>query len=203
MSVTKMLPVAPGIDLNMILNGACQNLQAQGFEVIPMLMSNENATLTVKKDRDGIKDIVGLGLECRCTLVMNGNTLNVSIDHEWTNKIIAIAIGWFICMVPFITGIVGAVGQNSLPEKISNALLAAAGNAPGPMQGAPTGYQQSPYQQPQYEQPQYDQNSYQQQPYQQQPYQQQPYQQPYQNQPYQQPDASAQDFGADPQNPQV
>ncbi|MBQ6018546.1 MAG: hypothetical protein IJL26_00065 [Clostridia bacterium] len=155
MAVTKMIPVAAGTDINQIVGGAAQNLQSQGYEILTSIMGPESATMTVKRDRDGFKNVVGLGLECRVTLMLiNGTQLNVNIDHEWTNKIIAIAIGWFFCLVPFITGIVGAVNQNDLPEKISTALMAAAN-------GGATGYDPgAQYAAPQYnpmpQQPQYD-----------------------------------------------
>ena len=138
MAVTKMIPLAPGADINQIVGAAAQNLQAQGFEVLTSIMSAEGAAMTVKRDRDGFKNAMGLGLECRVTMmIMGGNQLNVSIDSEWTNKIIALAIGWIVCFVPFITGIIGAVNQNDLPEKISTALMAAANGGQPYGGGAP------------------------------------------------------------------
>ncbi len=128
MSVTRMIPVAPGASLDTIISIATQNLQTQGYEVIPTVMGPTSASLVVKKDRDGFKNVVGLGVEVNATIVMNGPSLNVSFAHEWTNKIVAVAVGWFLCLVPFITGIVGCVNQNDLPEKIASALTAA-GNA--------------------------------------------------------------------------
>ena len=182
MSVTKMIPVQPGANLNDILTKAAQNLQGQGYDVSVAPMSPESAVMTVKKDADdGFKSILGLSVECRATVMFSGGALNVNIDHEWTNKIIAIAVGFFLCWVVFITGIVGAVGQNGLPEKISTALMAAAnGGAPAgfanpqygaqpnygaqqPYGGQPYGAPQQPYQapvEPQAPQQPYDPNNF-------------------------------------------
>ncbi len=129
MSVNKLLPIGPNADLNTIVNGACQNLQAQGYNVVPAMMGPGSAMITVQKDRDGFKNIIGLGIECRVTLTLNGPSINLNIESEWTNKIIALVVGWFLCLIPFITGIVGCVNQSGLPGKIETAIMAAAGGA--------------------------------------------------------------------------
>lgn len=129
MSVNKLLPIAPGADLAAIVNGTCQNLQTQGFNVVPAMMGPGSAMITVQKDRDGLQNILGLGVECRATLTLNGSSLNVNIDSEWTNKIIAVAVGWFLCLIPFITGIIGCVSQSGLPGKIETAIMSAIGGS--------------------------------------------------------------------------
>ncbi len=137
MSVSKILSVAPGADINGIVNGACYNLSAQGYNCLPSVMGPTSAMIVVQKDRDGFKNILGMGLECRVTLTINGNTLNLNIESEWTNKIIAMVVGWFLCLIPFITGIVGAVGQNGMPGHIETAIMMAVNNPGGPGMGMP------------------------------------------------------------------
>ena len=165
MSVSKMVALNPGVTMNVVLDGAARNLQQQGYDVTPTMMGPTSGMLTVQKDRDGIKNFLGMGLECRATLTVNGNCINLNIEHEWTNKIIALAVGWILCWVPFITGIIGAVNQNGLPEKISAAVMAASAGGGMPGYGMPqNGYAQpqNGYAQPQmgYDQPQagYDQS---------------------------------------------
>ncbi len=132
MSAQKMFNLNPGADLAAIVNLAAQNLSTQGYEVQAQPMSPTSATMVIKKDRDGFKNIIGLGVECRLTLaVINGTQLSVTIDSEWTNKIIAIAVGWFLCWIVMVTGVVGCVNQNGLPEKVSNAIMAAAASQTG------------------------------------------------------------------------
>lgn len=137
MSVSKILSVAPGADINGIVNDACYNLSAQGYNCLPSIMGPTSAMMVVQKDRDGFKNILGMGLECRVALTINGNTLNLNIESEWTNKIIAMAVGWFLCLIPFITGIVGAVGQNGMPGQIETAIMMAVNNPGGPGMGMP------------------------------------------------------------------
>ncbi len=126
MASMRSIPLAPGANLNTVLAGAQQMLAAQGYEVIVQAYNPNSAMLTVRKNRDGFQNIIGLGLESRANIALiSENMLNVNIEHEWTNKIVAIAVGWFCCLVPFITGIVGAVNQNGLSEVIFGALSAA------------------------------------------------------------------------------
>lgn len=130
MAVQKTFALNPGSDIAEIVNIASQSLSSQGYEIQTQIMSPAAASMIVKKDRDGIKNFAGLGVECRINIsVLNGTQLVVNIDNEWTNKIIAIALGWFLCWVIFITGIVGAVNQSGLPEKASSAIMMAASQA--------------------------------------------------------------------------
>lgn len=117
----------PGYDLGHILSSAEQQLKSQGYETILTLTNSSSATMVVKKDRDGIKNVIGMGVECQANItVINGNTMTINIESEWTNKIIAVAVGWFFCLIPFITGIVGCSAQNSLPNKIGQTIQSSA-----------------------------------------------------------------------------
>ncbi len=146
----------PGYDLGAVCSAADQQLKAQGFETMLTVMNQNSASLIVKKDRDGFKNFVGLGIECQVSAtVFNGNTMTVNIESEWTNKIIAIAIGVFLgwWLLPFallITGIIGCSNQSSLPNRIIQAFQTAAAGG-GMNQQYNQQYQQ--YQQQQYQQP--------------------------------------------------
>ncbi|MBE6771637.1 MAG: hypothetical protein E7547_05795 [Ruminococcaceae bacterium] len=134
MSTQKIFQINPGADLSAIVDFAAKSLSGQGYEVQVQVMSSTSATMVVKKDREGFKNIIGLGLECRVIFsVLNGSQLTVNIDSEWMNKVLAIVIGWFFCMIPFITGIVGGVGQFGLPEKISSAVVMSISQSDNPM----------------------------------------------------------------------
>ena len=142
---------------------AVQTLQAQGFNVQSTVMNAQAASLTVSKDNDGFKKIMGLGTECEVSLSLVGaNQLTVNVENKWTNKIVALAVGWILCLVPFITGIIGCINQDGMPDKIISAVQAgvASANAVG---GMNRGFQQPQYgqqngyyypQQPQYGMPQ-------------------------------------------------
>lgn len=127
MSKNRIISMGAGANLNDIVNMTCQNLTAQGYQVQAQMLSPVNAIVTVGKDRDGFKNFMGLGVESKVNLtVMNNTQLSMTVDSEWTNKIIALAVGWFLCLIPFITGIIGCVNQSSLPDKIMDAFTGSA-----------------------------------------------------------------------------
>lgn len=164
MASFRTFQVAPDANIHEITQAAAHNLALQGFECIPQPMGPQSTSLIVHKDRDGIQNFAGLGLECRVSLTLNGNQLQVSVDSEWTNKIIAIVIGCFVCWITLVTGIIGCLNQNSLTEKIFTAINMAVssfgGAAPFQPYQAPQQYAQPPYQPPYQapEAPQYPQN---------------------------------------------
>lgn len=120
-----------GYDMNVILKTAEQNLTGQGYEVTTVVMGQNGGSLTVRKDRDGIKNFAGMGVECQATItVINGNSMSVNVESEWGNKIVAFVVGWFLCFIPIITGVMGASNQSSLPNKIITAIQAGASASP-------------------------------------------------------------------------
>ncbi len=130
MSKNVTIALAADKDLNKVIELAKQQLQSQGYEAVGTVMSNNMATLTVQKDRDGIKNIIGLGVESKATItVMGNNTATVNVESEWGNKILACAVGWFVCFVPFITGLVGCSSQSGLQNKLIQALQSAVATA--------------------------------------------------------------------------
>lgn len=135
----KTLKLNPGTNLATLIDIAAQNLSMQGFDVKSQVMGPGAAEIIVSKDREGIKNsILGLGVECRVAITIADNILNLSISSEWTNKIVALVIGWFLCWIPIITGIVGLVNQSGLPDKIFTAfnLACSSGIANAPAQEA-------------------------------------------------------------------
>lgn len=144
MSKQSTIAVAANADLYAIIQSTEQQLRGQGFDVQVTPMTQQSAMFSVSKGRDGFENIVGLGVECKVTIsMMPNNIVTVNVESEWTNKIIALAVGWFLCLIPFITGIVGSVNQNSLPNKIITAVQTAVGTtgfAPNNFGGAPQYY---------------------------------------------------------------
>lgn len=123
MSKSITLPTSENFNITKALESAKAQLQAQGYEVAVCPMGEKNATITVSKDNDGFKKFIGLGVECTVSLtVMNGGSLIANIESTWTNKIIALCVGWFLCWIPIITGIIGCMSQSDLPKKITTAI---------------------------------------------------------------------------------
>ena len=118
----KSLKLMPGTNLATLIDITAQNLSMQGFDVKSQIMGPCAAEIIVSKDREGFKNsILGLGVECRVAITITDDILTLSIGSEWTNKIVALVIGWFLCWIPVVTGIIGLVNQSSLPDKIFTA----------------------------------------------------------------------------------
>lgn len=115
-------PIRPDADLFSVIKAVALTMETQGYEANVQMISPQTGVLTVKKDREGFMNVLGMGLECRVNFAAINGQLTVNVDGEWTNKIIAVAVGWFVCFIPVITGIVGAVNQLSLPDKIFTAV---------------------------------------------------------------------------------
>ena len=130
MSNARNYPVNSNFDLMNTMHFTAQSLSAQGFNCQVTPMGPQAGSLVVSKNRDGFQNTIGMGLECRVTFtLLTPSQLTVNIDSEWTNKIIALAVGWFCCLVPFITGIIGAYNQSELPNKIFNSINMALANS--------------------------------------------------------------------------
>lgn len=119
-STTKMIPIGEGFDMQQLVNQLVQTYRGKGFEVQAMQMGNA-VSVTFSKDDEGIKKFAGLALGIKAMLSVSNNMLMVSFsDAEWTGKIIAIAVGWILCLIPLFTGAYGAMQQSGLPNKIGD-----------------------------------------------------------------------------------
>ena len=120
MADTKMIPITEDFDLHKMIEQLVQTYRGNGFDVQAMQMG-DGVSITFSKDNDGIKKFVGLALGIKANISINNSTLMVNFsDAEWTGKIIAMAVGWFLCLIPFIIGIYGALKQSELPKTITN-----------------------------------------------------------------------------------
>lgn len=189
MATVKTFPINPATDLYNVMQAAALNFSSMGYESDLVMFNPQSGMLTIRKDYDDLKKLLGLGYQSKLTFTVYGNQLNVSIDTEWTYVLIALLIGWFIFFVPLITGIIGAITLMGVSDTVTNAVTSAlaqtqGGGTPGQNAGGQPQYQQpqyQQYQQPQYQQPQYQQPQNQQQ-FQQQQFQQQMNQQQFQQQ---------------------
>ena len=118
----KNYPFPAGTDLYAVIQATALTMDAQGYQTNIQMIGPNAGVLTVTKNREGFANIMGLGLECRANFSAINDQLTVNIDSEWANKIIAIAVGWFVCFIPVITGAVGSVSQVTLPDKIFNGI---------------------------------------------------------------------------------
>ena len=118
----KNYPFTAGSDLYAVIQATALAMEAQGYKATIQMIGPNAGVLTITKSREGFSNILGLGLECRANFSAINDQLTVNIDSEWANKVIAIAVGWFVCFIPVITGVVGTVSQLTLPDKIFNGI---------------------------------------------------------------------------------
>ena len=115
-----MFNVKPDFNMDVFAGRLADTYRAKGFTVNVANM-NGNYMLTFDKGTGGINTILGMGLGIKATCMLVNGALNITFsDAEWTGKIIACVVGWFLCLVPFITGIIGVVNQMGLPKQIGN-----------------------------------------------------------------------------------
>ena len=77
-------------------------------------------SLKIEKDMGGFLQWIGLGQSITLNAELEGTKLVVHYTNaEWTSKIIALAIGWLIIWIPFVTGLIGTFKQMNLPNAIN------------------------------------------------------------------------------------
>ncbi len=83
--------------------------------------------VSFEKGTGGINTVLGMGEGVKANITQNGNTVTISfVEEEWTSKIIACVIGWFLCWIPIVTGIIGVVNQLNLPKTIGSTAISIA-----------------------------------------------------------------------------
>jgi hypothetical protein len=131
MASSKMFPVPQQFNMQEMIGRITQTYQIKGFSVTSVRMG-AGVSIDFRKDDAGFKKFVGLALGVKANImVQNGNMIINFSDAEWTGKIVAIAVGWILCLVPFFLGIIGCVKQSGLPNEIANDIqMIAASQAP-------------------------------------------------------------------------
>ena len=130
MADTKIIPISADFDLKNMVAKLTQTYQAKGFDVTAMQLGT-GISIDFKKDDDGIKKFIGLALAIKANITLNENTMMINFtDAEWMGKIIALGIGWLLCLVPAFLGGYGAVKQLELPKTIGNDIQMIVGGGP-------------------------------------------------------------------------
>ncbi|MCL2821219.1 MAG: hypothetical protein FWD38_10440 [Oscillospiraceae bacterium] len=144
MSETRTIPIGPGFNMDAMVSQLQQIYSGKGFYVTA-IPYNSGVSVEFSKDLSGFKRWLGLGQGIRANMsISNGYLYTSFTDAEWTGKIVAIGVGWFMCLVPLITGIIGAVSQTDLPKNIVNdIMMLTSGSSAGPPP-PPPGYQPPP-----------------------------------------------------------
>ena len=112
MASTLMLNIPPNFDLNQMTTRVKDQFMSQGFSVSAAMVSKNSSRIVLDKGCGGINMLLGMGQGITATCTINGNCLYVNYsDGDWTGKIIGLAVGWLLCLIPFITAIIGCCTQ--------------------------------------------------------------------------------------------
>ena len=118
-----MANVSENFDLANFAEEVAAKYQAEGYTANVVKMK-KTVKIKISKGCGGINTILGLGQSITASAMLSGkenDMLSVSFsDGDWTSKIIACVIGWFLCFVPVITGVIGIVRQLGLPKNVEN-----------------------------------------------------------------------------------
>ena len=120
MPSSTVMPLPQGFNLNNMVSMVVQIYQQKGFAVT-VTPFETGVTMDFLKDKDGIKQFVGLTLGIRATVIVSERLLTINFTNpEWTSKIIGFAVGWACCFITAVTAIIGTVQQIDLPNSIGN-----------------------------------------------------------------------------------
>ena len=118
-----MLNVSPEFNMEAFSEQLANLYRARGY-VVTVANMNGNAIISFEKNIGGINTVLGLGEGVKANCMVNNGVLNITFtDAEWTSKIIGAVIGWFLCLIPLITAIIGVVRQTSFPKNIENVVI--------------------------------------------------------------------------------
>lgn len=118
MANSVMFNVPANFDFNLFTQQLADKYRAEGFQVNVAFL-NGTVIMTFDKNTGGINTLLGLGEGIKATFMLANNTMNVTFtDGDWTGKIVGLVVGWFLCLIPFITAIIGCIKQSSLPKNI-------------------------------------------------------------------------------------
>lgn len=159
MADTVYINVAPDFNIHAFAAQLAEKYRMEGFNVT-VADFNGAQVITFDKNTGGINMLLGLGQGIKATCMYQNGVLSINFsDGDWTGKIIGLVVGWFLCLIPFITAIVGCFKQVQLPKNIGNDAMLICSS----MNQQPFDPEQAPYQpqQPPYQQAPQDQQTYQ------------------------------------------
>lgn len=115
-----MINVAPDFNLYRLVDDLVKIYQGRGMQVNVMQVG-EGVCIDFNDGNDGFKKYIGLGASVKANMMVNNGSLIVNFtDVDWTGKIVAFIVGWFLCWIPWVTCAIGLFKQLDMPKKIGN-----------------------------------------------------------------------------------
>ena len=117
------VPVGENFDIDRFCNRLAEEYRQKGYNVQNLATTGPIRQVVVEKDNDGIQNYLGLGTQEEINFTYSGNTLSATFnDGCQVMRFIDIGIGWFICFIPFITGIIGFSKESKVSKELQNSI---------------------------------------------------------------------------------
>lgn len=116
---SRVFRLPAGMSTQVVANAVSSFLSsAKGMEV-QSAETTEGYVVQGRQEKDGWKTIAGMRMATTVQMIRMDDNLNVTVGQgEWSDKIGAGALGWFIAWPLAVTAGVGAYKQKKLPEEI-------------------------------------------------------------------------------------
>lgn len=115
------------IPISTVVQSLSDKLAGFGY-VTTQLMANDNMTqLNISKTGSDLEKFAGMLPECNLMLNRMNDQIFVNIEPNWMNKILAMAVGWFLCGIGLVTGGIGAYRQSNMTGEIQTMLMSTIG----------------------------------------------------------------------------
>lgn len=116
---SRVFRLPAGMSTQVVANAVSSFLSsAKGMEV-QSAETTEGYVVQGRQSKDGWKTVSGMRLATTVQMIRMDDNLNVTVGQgEWSDKIGAGALGWFIAWPLAVTAGVGAYNQKKLPEEI-------------------------------------------------------------------------------------
>lgn len=116
---SKSFRMTPGLELEEIVGSVEAYLRGEKYMETQSSATTDGFVLQASQPKDGWKTISGTRLAITVQFMQVSDVLNVTIgEGQWSDKLGAGAIGWFVAWPLAITAGLGAVRQKKLPAEI-------------------------------------------------------------------------------------
>ena len=116
---SKAFRMINGVSLEQIVNATANFLKYEKGMDTQGAETTEGYVMQASQAADGWKTFSGTRLAITIQYVLFGDTLNVTVgEGQWSDKIGAGAVGWFVAWPLAVTAGIGAYKQKKLPDEI-------------------------------------------------------------------------------------
>lgn len=126
MSKTMSFPVSGDFNLEKFTAEFTEYYRAKQYEVSAMPEGRAAMRIEIGKNSDGIMYYLGLGMKAEISVTLSefsSGQKNIAFeinDAAFVVRIVDLVVGWFLCLVPFITGLIGFVNNSEFMKGLES-----------------------------------------------------------------------------------